>query len=211
MNARVKVSKNEGKATHIVNSSPCISYRRNISHGLGHARKLRNNQYKRLSHQKRLARAFRDPTAFHFLGCNLRTVLSKVLHQMGCILRALPLDPKSMGRRKHVEPLCRAVTQTVRKDDHKCRSLYVFPLRYTTIPSEANSTSTALPKYGKQRVLLGYVFSTDQEKIKKRGHSFSGQLHGLRTISPGGVALPQDLHNRAKTPCVLYVIPENSS
>merc|ERR1712182_95979 len=79
MNARIKVSKNEGKATHIVNSSPCISYRRNISHGLGHARKLRNNQYKRLSHQKRLARAFRDPTAFHFLGCNLSTVLSKVL------------------------------------------------------------------------------------------------------------------------------------
>ena len=74
-----------------------------------------------------------------------------------------------MGRRKHVEPLCRAVTQTVRKDDHKCRSLYVFPLRYTTIPSEANSTSTALPKYGKQRVLLGYVFSTDREKNEEAG------------------------------------------
>jgi len=210
MNARVKVSKNEGKATHIVNSSPCISYRRNISHGLGHARKLRNNQYKRLSRQ-RLARAFRHSAAFHFLGCNLRTVLSKVLHQMGCILRALPLDPKSMGRRKHVEPLCRAVTQTVRKDDHKCQSLYLSSLRYTTIPSEANSTPTALPNYGKQRVLLGYVFSTDREKMKKRGHSFSGQLHGLRTLSPGGVALPKDLQKREKTPRVPHVIPENSS
>ena len=85
---------------------------------------------------------------------------------IGCILRALPLDPKSMGRRKHVEPLCRAVTQTVRKDDHKCRSLYVFPLRYTTNPSEANSTPTALPNYGKQRVLLGYVISTTGRKSR---------------------------------------------
>jgi len=116
-----------------------------------------------------------------------------------------------MGRRKHVEPLCRAVTQTVRKDDHKCQSLYLSPLRYTTIPSEANSTPTALPNYGKQRVLLGYVFSTDREKMKKRGHSFSGQLHGLRTLSPGGVALPKDLQKREKTPRVPHVIPENSS
>jgi len=158
------------------------------------------------------SQGYSDTRQHFFLGKQPKySLVQGAASDIGCILRALPLDPKSMGRRKHVEPLCRAVTQTVRKDDHKCRSLYVFPLRYTTIPSEANSTSTALPKYGKQRVLLGYVFSTDQEKIKKRGHSFSGQLHGLRTISPGGVALPQDLHNRAKTPCVPHVIPENSS
>lgn len=41
----------------------------------------------------------------------------------GCILRALPLDPKSMGRRKHVQSLGRAVTQTDSNHDQKGRSL----------------------------------------------------------------------------------------